>query len=268
MWKWEAEVQPRAVAVIFHNAYEHHAWYAWLIEKLRNDGFHVVMGNLPGHGEENKYIRYHDEDFKNYYKFAKQVLEVATNENLPIFVIANGLGCNIAVRTLIKNDIECAGLILVSPWFQLKLHPGKMPKTIASLSAITSGIKLKHDIHLMDLTRNLSAQIEMKDEVPFNTVVTVKWYTELQNLIKLLKDFGEIRIKDMPVLLMTGGSDRIIDSSAAKNWLYAQNLSNFQYKEWKQAKHSLFFEMERDEVFIYTRDFMNNCLRSIGYIID
>lgn len=65
MWKWDAEGQPKAVVAIFHSAYEHHAWYAWLIEKLRGSGFHVVMGDLPGHGEQAKIIATMMRSFKN-----------------------------------------------------------------------------------------------------------------------------------------------------------------------------------------------------------
>ena len=39
MWKWETEGQPKAVIVIIHSAFEHHRWYAWLIEKLMTEGF-------------------------------------------------------------------------------------------------------------------------------------------------------------------------------------------------------------------------------------
>lgn len=267
MWKWGAVGQPKAVAVIFHNAYEHHAWYAWLIEKLRNEGFQVVMGDLPGHGTLNTNVKYHDEDFSSYYSYAAKLLEVAYTDNLPVFVIANGLGANIAIRTIFKNKFEIAGLVLVSPWFQLKLAPGKMSKTMASLSAITSGLKLKHHITLNDFTRNIEAQLEMQDDIPFNPVVTVKWLNELKNLNKLLKDTVEIKLPDIPVLIMTGGEDRISDDHAAIQWLYGQKFSSFQFKQWKHAKHSLFFEMEREEVFYVTRDFMYNNLREIGYVI-
>lgn len=54
MWKWEAEGQAKAVVVFIHSAYEHHRRYAWLIEKLRMSGMHVITGDLPGHGEESR----------------------------------------------------------------------------------------------------------------------------------------------------------------------------------------------------------------------
>lgn len=268
MWKWEAIGQPRAVAVIFHNAYEHHAWYAWLIEKLRHEGFHVVTGDLPGHGEEHKYVRQHDEDFADYYKFAKQLMEVAMNEALPIFVIGNGLGALLAIRTILKNQFEVAGMILCSPWMQLKLHPGKLPKPFATITAFASNVKLKHNITFKDFTRNLEAQIEMKDDVPFNTIVTVKWYSELQNLMKLFKGNSEFHLQDIPVLLMNGSADRIIDLNATVQWLFAQKLTFFQYREWNQANHNLFLEIEREDVFKMSKDFMNSSLRKLGYITE
>ena len=268
MWKWEAIGQPRAVAVIFHSAYEHHAWYAWLIEKLRHEGFHVVTGDLPGHGEEYKYLRQHNEDFADYYRFAKQLMEVAMNESLPVFVIGNGLGALLAVRTIIRNQFEVAGIILSSPWMQLKLHPGKLPKTFMTISAFPSSMKLKHDLSFEDITSNIEAQLEMKDDIPFNTLVTVKWYNELQSLMKLLKTYNEVCLPNIPVLLMTGGADRIIDANATVQWLFAQKLTFFQYREWKQANHNLYLEIERDDVFKMTKDFMNSASRMLGYITE
>ncbi|WP_413363190.1 alpha/beta hydrolase [Lysinibacillus sp. 3P01SB] len=266
MWKWDAEGQPKAVVAIFHSAYEHHAWYAWLIEKLRGSGFHVVMGDLPGHGEQAKNHRYHDEEFQEYYTYAKQLIQVAHTDNLPVFIIGNGLGATIAARALYRNKFDCAGLIMVSPWLHLKLEPGKLSKALSSLSAITSNVKLKHEITYNTLTRNFEVYGEMKDDVPFNTVVTVKWYRELQQLLRMWKD-AEVKLPALPVLLMTGGRDSITDTAYSKQWLVQQNLTHFQYKEWKDSLNSLFFEMEREEIFLLTKDFMNNSLRSLGYII-
>ena len=66
---------------------------------------------------------------------------------------------------------------------------------------------------------------------------------------------------------MTGGRDKITDIAASRQWLIQQNLKNFQYREWTDSLNSLFFELEREEVFLLTIDFMNNSLRSLGYII-
>ena len=267
MWKWEAEGQPKAVIAILHSAYEHHRWYAWLIEKFRSAGFHVVMGDLPGHGEQSQYARYHDEDFNDYYKYTNRLFKVALEYNLPLFIIGNGLGAIIAMHVLQKKRIECAGVVLTSPWLNLKLSPGKLSGALTSISAITSNVKLKHEVSLQHFSRNADIYTELKENLPLNSVVTVKWYRELQQIIRLRRD-PDGRMPNIPLLLMTGGHDKITDITSTKQWLFQQRLSEFQYKEWPDCLHSLYFELEREEIYHYTEDFMNNALRSLGYIID
>lgn len=268
MWKWEADGHPKAVIAIIHSAYEHHRWYAWLIEKLRTEGFHVVMGDLPGHGEQYKYSRFHDEDFEEYRIHTAQVLKVAEEYNLPIFIIGNGLGGLLTLTTLQKTKIEIAGTILVSPWINLRKTPGKLSNALSSLGKLTSNMKLTHDITYENITRNSEIYSELKDDIPYNNVITVKWYQELHSQMRLLKN-PEFKLKSVPLLLMSGGQDTISDSSAAKNWFInnAKQLSNFQYREWPACYHSLFFEVEREEVLQHSVDFINNTLRALGYII-
>lgn len=267
MWKWEAEGQSKAVVAILHSAYEHHRWYAWLIEKFRSAGFHVVMGDLPGHGEQAKYARYHDENFTEYISYTKLLIKVALEYNLPLFVVGNGLGGTIVMKALQKGKIECAGVIVTSPWLNLKLPPGKLSNALTSLSAITSNVKLKHELSISHFTRNSDVLMESKGYLPLNSVVTVKWYRDWQQVTKLLRD-PEFKFPNVPLLLMTGENDKVTDIAATKKWLLQQNLSEFQYKEWNDCLHSLYFELEREDVYNYTEDFMNNVLRTLGYIVN
>ena len=268
MWKWEAEGQPKAVIAIIHSAYEHHRWYAWLIEKLRIEGYHIVMGDLPGHGEHYKYSRFHNEDFEEYRIHTAQVLKVAEEYNLPIFIIANGLGGLLALTTLQKTKIEIASTILLSPWIHLNKTPGKLSNALSSLGKLTSNMKLTHDITYETITRNSEVYRELKDDIPYNNVITVKWYQELQAQMRTIRN-PEMKLKNIPMLIMTGGQDEIADVQATKNWFIQQSkhLSHFQYREWTSCYHGLFFEIEREDIFRYTLDFINNNLRSLGYII-
>lgn len=267
MWRWEAEGQPKAVVAILHSAYENHRWYAWLIEKFRSAGFHVVMGDLPGHGDQAKYARYHEEDFKEYFTYTKILLKVALEYNLPLFIVGNGLGSTIAMQVLQKNKTEYAGVILTSPWLHLKLTPGKLSNALSSFSAITSNVKLKHEINLQHFSRNTDVLMELKENLPLNSMVTVKWYREWQQLTRTFRD-PEYKFPNIPLLVMTGENDKLTDISITKKWLLQQSLSEFHYKEWHGCLHSLYFELEREDVFQYTIDFINNVLRNLGYIIE
>ncbi|GLC88158.1 alpha/beta hydrolase [Lysinibacillus piscis] len=268
MWKWEVDGQAKAVIAIMHGAYENHRWYAWLIEKLRLEGFHIVMGDLPNHGVNAKFSRVHDEDFQTYYKYTKHLIENAFSYNLPVFLIGHGLGATLLLQAMYKYKYECAGLILTSPWLNLKLLPGKLSNALTSLSALTANMKLTHAVHPNKLTRSVEGKEEMKDEVSFKSTVSVKWYRELQQMMRQLILMPKVEFPTIPVLLMTAEKDAISDSKQARHWLNQQDLSEFQYKEWANCYHNLFHEVEREEIFMYTRDFINNALRRIGYIIE
>ena len=262
MWKWEAEGQPKAVVVIVHNAYEHHSRYAWFIQKLRSSNFHVVMGDLPGHGEqEGRTI--HDEKFKIYVKYVKKLLDIGIADGLPLFIIGHGLGATLTMHVLQKEEIVCAGVVLSSPWLQLNHQPPKYSNVLTKLS---SSIKVNHQIEIELLTRNTELYIEAREDKNYSSVVTAGWYRELQLLMKSVSQY-EGTIRNVPVLLHTAGDDKITDTNVTKAWLMHQKLTEFQFKEWKGLYHDVYQEPERDEVFLYTEAFMHSTLRSLGYIV-
>ena len=263
MWKWETEEKPKAVIVIVHSAYEHHRRYAWLIEKLRSSNCHIVMGDLPGHGELKKPKALHDEPFDQYKEYIKQALQVAVTYDLPIFLLGHGLGATLLMKVMRTLKIEFAGVILTSPWLQLKKTPSKWTNALAKLSVAQ---KINHDIQLNELTRNYDVYHQFVTDNAYRTVISNDWYKELQFLMKTVVQSTE-SIPNVPVLLMTGERDKIADSSAAASWFKKQELSEYQFKEWKNCFHDLYQEPEREEIFSYSHSFINNVLRSIGYIV-
>ena len=262
MWKWEAEGQPKAVVAIVHNAYEHHNRYAWLIQRLRSSGFHVVAGDLPGHGEQAG-RNVHDEHFDSYVNYVKKLLDVGLGDGLPLFIVAHGLGATVVMRVLQTEKLECAGFIFSSPWLQLNHLP---PKYSSVLTKFTPTMRVNHELSVELLTRNSDLYIEANEDRYYSTIVTVSWYKELQSFMKSVSQ-SEGTIQDVPILLHSAGKDKVTEINYAKKWLFAQELSEFQYKKWKNLYHDVYHEPERDEVFLYTESFMNSVLRSLGYVV-
>ncbi|MCZ2257703.1 alpha/beta hydrolase [Sporosarcina sp. G11-34] len=262
MWKWEAEGQPKAVVAIVHNVYEHHSRYAWLIQKLRSSGFHVVAGDLPGHGETAG-SSVHNETFDTYIKYAQKLLSVSLEDGLPLFILGHGLGATVVMRILQRGNVECAGFILSSPWLHLEHLP---PKHSSVLTKFSSSVKLDHEITIDMLTRNKDLYAEANEDPNYTTIMTGSWYKELQLFIKLVGQNEKV-IANIPVLMHSAEKDKITDIKYAKKWLLAQGLSEFQYKKWKRLYHDVYQEPERDEVYLYTESFMHSVLRSLGYVV-
>ncbi len=268
MWKWEAEGQAKAVVVLLHSAFEHHQWYAWLIEKLRTAGFTVVMGDFPGHGKNLKYSKVHDEDINEYSEFIKKLMKNALIYQLPVFIMGHGLGATLAINFLKKNKEECAGLILTSPWLGLRKTTNLFTNAMTSLGSLASNKKITLNFDKKLLTRNNEGYQELVDESsPYHSNVTVGWYKEVQGLMKniIAEQEGHLTL---PILLITANQDKITDPSVARKWLFNQKSTEILYKEWPYSYHNLFHDNEREEIFRYSRDFMNNALRSLGYIIE
>ncbi|HWK24600.1 MAG TPA: alpha/beta hydrolase [Ureibacillus sp.] len=266
MWKWEAEGQAKAVVVLLHSAFEHHQWYAWLIEKLRTEGYTIVMGDLPGHGKNSKYGKIHDEAIEEYTEFIKKLMQNALLYELPVFIIGHGLGGTLAINFLKKNNVECAGLILTSPWLSLRKTTNLLTNAMTSLGSLAPNKKmtLKFDKHM--LTRNQDGYEELDDSVPYHSNVTVGWYKDIHNLMKniISEQEGSLTV---PILLICSKQDKITEPSIGRKWLFNQKSTEIQYKEWPYSYHNLFHDNEREEVYLYCKDFMNNVIRSLGYII-
>src|SRR5699024_12015809 len=86
MWKWETENEPKGVVVIVHDLLEHHEYYDELIVQLRRDGYHVVIGDLPGHGQTTRVNKGHISSFEQYTERLREWHKLAESYELPTFV--------------------------------------------------------------------------------------------------------------------------------------------------------------------------------------
>lgn len=262
MWKWETEGQPKATVVLFHNAYEHHGRHAWLIERFRTAGMHVIAGDLPGHGSRGTDV--HDEAMQEYREYAGQLVKAGIEESVPLFFYGHGLGGLLAADQARQAGNACAGLILTSPWFALNHLPPKMKGALSGIGKIASGIKFNHRITEDMLTRKPDPGGADASRQSYHPVATAGWYRELNLYIR---EMAELPAADSPpVLLHLGGKDEIADRKAAREWLVREGRSEFQFKTWKNCRHDIFLEPEREEVFLYTESFINSVLRSLGYV--
>lgn len=266
MWKWQAEGQAKAVIVLVHSAYEHHFRYSWQIEQWRSAGFHVVMGDLAGHGRSRAAGKPHMVSFSVYEKAIDDMLEAAFDDGVPIFIIAHGFGALLTMGYLSRKHHNVAGVVFTSPWLQLIKTPSKLSSALPGLHKLTPNMKINHDLKIEDLTRNPEIiEADWSDEL-YRPVVTVKWYRELQSYMKAMNS-GKVKFPDIPVFIHTAEQDRVTDKEAAKNWLKQQELKEFSYKEWKDAYHDLYQEPEREDVFTTTHLFLKNILRTLGYVV-
>ncbi|WP_064092713.1 alpha/beta hydrolase [Rossellomorea aquimaris] len=267
MWKWETDQEAKAVIVIIHGAMEHHGRYGWLIEMWRASGFHVIMGDLPGQGMTSRSHRGHIDSFDEYIIEVKDWIQAAYAFDLPVFVIGHSMGGLVAVRFLQESHVNLAGVILSSPCLGLVKSPAKPVQLLSyGLNKFAPMVKFSSGLTIDMATRNADVrEIDSNDSL-YITKVSVRWYRELVHAIKLAF-MNLTKMPDVPLLVLQAGEDKIVDKKAVKKWFNELSLSEMHYKEWPKCYHEIYNEPEREEIFEYSKTFIESRLKSIGYIL-
>ncbi|QCJ43811.1 alpha/beta hydrolase [Bacillus sp. S3] len=267
MWKWEAEGEAKAVIVIVHGAMEHHGRYGWLIEMWRLSGFHVIMADLPGQGMTTRSSRGHIDSFDEYIIEVKDWIQAAYRYELPVFLIGHSMGGLISIRLLQEERLNIAGVILSSPCLGLIHTPSKFLDAMSHLlNAVYPSLRMNSGLTVQMATRNEDVREADSNDTLYVTKVSVRWYRELAGAIK--QAFVNLdKIQDIPMLVMQGGDDKIVNKATVKEWFNNVPLSEKRFKEWPKCYHEIFNEPEREEIFEYAKDFVNSQLKAIGYIV-
>lgn len=267
MWKWEAEGDAKAVIVMIHGAMEHHGRYGWLIEKWRMSGFHVIMGDLPGQGLTTRSRRGHIDSFDEYITEVSEWMKAAYQFDLPVFLLGHSMGGLIAIRLIQQQKTDLAGVILSSPCLGLVRQTPKMIQFASViLNKIFPGMKVNSGITVEMATSNPDVREADLNDTLYVQKVSVRWYRELITAIKSAFENIE-KTQDLPLLLMQGGDDRIVNKTSVRDWFNKAPLSEQRFKEYPNYYHEIFNEEGREDVFEYAKDFVESQLKAIGYII-
>lgn len=267
MWKWETDGEARGVIVIVHGALEHHGRYGWLIEMWRSSGFHVIMGDLPGHGITSRSRRGHIDTFDEYIFEVKDWIQAAYSFDLPVFLLGHSMGGLVSIRLLEEEQLNIAGVILSSPCLGLVKYPNKMLNLLSfGVNKTIPTLRMNAGLTVQMATRNLEVQEIDSNDSLYITKVSIRWYREMVKAMELA--FKNIsKIQEVPLLVMQGGDDKIVNKTSVKEWFTKLSISELHYKEWPSLYHEIFNEPEREDVFLYAKNFVENRLKAIGYIV-
>jgi lysophospholipase len=261
MWKWEAE-NAKGVVVMVHGAAEHHGRYKWLIEMWRGEGFHVIMGDLPGQGTTSRRDRGHIDRFDVYIEAVEEWYKEALAYKLPIILLGHSMGGLTVIRSMQEKHFQVKCLILSSPCLGVAEKTAPSPFLDAAskvLNVLTPSLRMNLGITPDMATRNKEiVELDSNDSL-YITKVSIRWFRELIHATKLA--FINIeKLPDLPILVMQGGDDRIVNKDKGKEFFDLLPLTDKTYKEWHGLYHEIFNEPERDKVFEYTKRFVETQL--------
>lgn len=268
MWKWETEHDAKGVVVIVHNILEHTGRYAYVITMLRRNGYHVIMGDLPGQGQTSRANKGQIEHFDIYHETLIEWVRIANEYKIPTFVMGVGLGGLILLNVLEKTELPIEGMLLLSPLLEFKRN-NKTRKNmlISNVGKGSKDARFKLGIETKDLTRNDEVIEETKQDGLMLRKVTYKWYNiVLETMKDTVQHFKDIQ--PMPTLLMYGTEDKLLELRSFNELKNNLNTNEFYFKVWEGFYHEIHNEPERDQVMRYVLTFLNNSVNTMGFIVN
>lgn len=253
MWVHESK-NAKGVFVVVHGANEHHARYKWLVNKLVEDRFHVVIGDLPGQGE-NPEFKGHIESFQEYIDAITEWYERAVQFQLPVFLFGHSMGGLAVIQTMLKRKLAVNAVILSSPCLGLVNPPSKLKHYSAFiLNKVSPKLRLQSNLKPGSGTR-CEEMRKWDENDPYSVKkVSVRWYFELEAAMKASHE-KVMHFPDVPLLLLQAGDDLIVDKEAVIPWFNNLKITEKYYKEWPDLYHEVFNEPEKEKVYKVARMF-------------
>lgn len=213
--EWTVD-SPKAIVLLVHGLGEYSGRYTWTSQQFNEAGYSVYSYDQRGHGHSDG-RRSYIEDFDtlvNDFEYWKNQLSI--DPNLPLFIYAHSMGAlMISKYVLDRKPSDIRGIVFSGG--ALKVHPDLSP-LLQKLAPIIGTIipKLK--------TVGLDPSLVSKDQA----VVDAYRNDPLINHEGTYAKTGHIMLKtikyvqskfdqwQLPVLIMHGGSDRLIDPNGSK----------------------------------------------------
>lgn len=277
---------PKGIVVICHGMAEHINRYDHFMSFLENNDYIVVGYDQRGHGKtagsvENCGYMDDDDNFEalvsDLYKvicYTKQMY----NE-LPVFLLGHSMGSFVSQRYIELYAHSIQGVILSGSSFNQGLFI-TLGNWIASL--IT---KLKGRRHVSNFINDLSLGSYNKKFNPAPTgvewlsrdeennkkyvadeycgmVFTVSYFKDLTKGFKTIKQNIELINNDLPIYIFSGDNDPVGEYGKGTTLLYTKlkkvGVKDLTLKLYKEGRHEMLNEINKDEVYSNIVEWLNN----------
>ncbi len=245
---WLPDDSIRGAIVIVHGLAEHSGRYGNIVNKLVPAGYAVHAIDHVGHGKSDGARAYIDR-FADFIKpltaYVEMVREIRFG--LPLFMMGQSMGGLIAATYALDHPDALAGLILSGP--AIKVSDSVPPFTIKIgkiLSSILPGTrimrlaedKLSHDPAVLAAREN--------DQLVYHGKITARIGAEMLSAMENLQtNAGQLTL---PLLIMQGGADEIVDPPGAQMLLDLAGSPDKTLNMYDGMYHEVYNEVEKDKV--------------------
>jgi lysophospholipase len=240
---------PRAVVIVVHGYGDHALRYRHVMERLAAEGFAAHALDYRGHGRAGG-RRGFTASFADYTRDLSAFIDRVRAESgpLPLFLLGHSHGA-LVVGTLLLSDNpprNIAGVILTSPYFQLRIAPTAFQLFQARVvGKIVPFLRIKSPLTSAMLTTDTAMQKAADADPLMHRVVTPRWFTESNAAQVVL--LSKAKAFTIPLLVLHGADDGIAHPDGSRAFFDAASSGDKRYIAYSGMLHEIYNEVEREK---------------------
>jgi len=255
---WEPKEKPKALINLVHGFGEYSERYDHWAMRFVEKGFAVHAIDYRGHGKSDG-RRGHINKFEDFLNDIDVLVRESQKifPDIPQFIYGHSLGGNIVTNYILRRENNFKGSIISSPWYKLSFDlSGLMLALARIMNKVYPKFTQKSNLEVKALSHDEKVVDNYISDPLVHEKISARMFFEifkaghwvLENADKL----------NLPVLIQHGNGDNITSYEASKEFYgSAKHLKkDIEYKEWEGSYHELHNELNKDEIF----DFVHNWL--------
>ena len=259
---WLPESRMKALLLVVHGLAEHGGRYMNLVNRFVPLGYGVFTFDLPGHGKSHG-----RRVFVNRFEDYTQTLAVfpdkvrALYDETPLFLVGHSMGSLVSTVFLADHQKGFSGAVLSG------CGAVKVPDNISTATLFAGKIFsiLLPKIGLIGLDVNgvsrdpLVVKAYVEDPLVHTGKTTARLAAEI---LRAMGGIPKIAAQiTLPILLIQGGADRLVDPEGAKMLFKKVQSPDKTIKIYDGLYHEIFNEPERDQVLDDMEQWLENHIR-------
>jgi len=245
---WLPDGAPKAVLLVVHGLGEHSGRYANLVNYFVPRGYAVYALDHFGHGKSEG-PREYVERFSDFTLPLKTYFDQVRGwqNGQPIFLVGHSLGALISANYLLEHQADFTGAVLSGP--AVKVPDATSPLLLAS-GRMLSALLPKLGVLPLDssgVSRDPAVvRAYVDDPLVFTGKTSARLGAEMVAAIgRVRAGWGSITL---PVLILQGGADRIVDPAGAQQFYAAVTSPDKTLKVYPGLYHEVYNEPEHEQV--------------------
>lgn len=251
---------PRGTIIVTPGHGEHTESYRRLVNTLENDNWDIYIWDLRGHGRSDGtrgYAESFDIYCEDYKIFLQQVLSQPGIKNNPVILLGHSMGCLVQIKSLIQwPELTPDAMVLSSPLVGIGVRVPPFKKTAAEwLKKLMPTVTLWNEVQNKDLTRDPEVIREFEQDPLRHARISSGVYLGFLESF----DFVQARAEmiECRTLLQLPSQDPIISTPEAIRFFENLGSKDKVLKVYQDAKHEIYNDIIRDQVFQDLKDFLN-----------